>query len=33
MVTEPLYEGTRDFSVLFPMATIFFSKAAQDCVF
>ena len=33
MVTKPLIEGTREFSVLFPMASIFFSKAAQNCFF
>ena len=32
-MTEPLLEGTREFSVLFPMASMFFSKAAQNCVF
>ena len=35
MVTEPLYEGTREFSVLFPMASIFFRKLLKtvclDC--
>ena len=32
-MTEPLLEGTREFSLLFPMASMFFSKAAQNCVF
>ena len=31
MVTEPLYEGTREFSVLFPMASIFFQSCSKLC--
>ena len=35
MVTEPLYEGTRKFSLLLPMASIFFRKLLKtvclDC--
>ena len=33
MVTEPLYVGTREFSVLFPMASIFFRKLLKTVCF
>ena len=33
MVTEPLQEGTREFSVLFPMASIFFGKLFKTVCF
>ena len=33
MVTEPLYEGTREFSVLFPMASIFLRKLLETVCF
>ena len=33
MVTEPLQEGTRKFSVLFPMASIFFRKLLKTVCF
>ena len=33
MVTEPLLEGTRQFSVLFPMASIFFRKLLKIVCF
>ena len=33
MVTEPLQEGTREFSVLFPMASIFFPKLLKSVCF
>ena len=33
MVTEPLYKGTREFSVLFPMASIFFRKLLKTVCF
>ena len=33
MVTEPLYEGTREFSVLFPMASICFRKLLKTVCF
>ena len=32
MVTEPLKEGTRQFSVVFPMASIFFRKLLKKTV-
>ena len=33
MVREPLSEGTREFSVLFPMASIFFRKPLKIVCF
>ena len=33
MVTEPLVEGTREFSVLFPMASFFFRKMLKTVCF
>ena len=33
MVTEPLQEGTREFSVLFPIASIFFRKLRKTVCF
>ena len=33
MVTEPLYGGTCEFSVLFPMASIFFRKVLKTVCF
>ena len=33
MVTEPLLEGTREFSVLSQWRQFFFLKGAQNCVF
>ena len=33
MVTEPLLEGTREFSVLFPMASIFFRNLLKTVRF
>ena len=33
MVTEPLQEGTREFSVLFPIASIFFRKLRKTVGF
>ena len=33
MVTEPLQEGTREFSFLFPMASIFFRKLLKTVCF
>ena len=33
MVTEPLLEGTREFSVLFPMVWIFFRKLLTTVCF
>ena len=33
MIPEPLYEGTREFSVLFPMASIFFRKLLKTVCF
>ena len=33
MVTEPLEEGTREFSVLFPMASIFFRRLLKTVYF
>ena len=33
MVTEPLREGTREFSVLFPMASNFFRKRLKTVCF
>ena len=32
MVTEPLKEGTRQFSVVFPIASIFFRKLLKKTV-
>ena len=33
MVTAPLYEGTREFSVVFPMASIFLRKLLETVCF
>ena len=33
MMTEPLKEGTREFSVLFPMASLFFRKLLKTVCF